>query len=256
MSYSERKLRGRAFLANYIAMKKNLDPMEIPFNSPALINYALKGVQSSQFLYQATYRPNFANTSLGRIMTRFQPYAWNSIKRRMKLYKEAEVAEWAYDVNTTKKFQRQFTFDLMSLALGTIFTASLFEYALSPPMNWLQDTASMLFGDERARERAFFSQYPHPVLAPLQIVTPPAARFVISPITAILNGEVDNFAKYQLATYFPFGRLARDSYRTIQSPAMAVDFMTGMPLHQVAKMRRDHLDSFIEEDDPDMVETE
>ena len=256
MSYSERKLRGRAFLANYIAMKKNLDPMEIPFNSPALINYALKGVQSSQFLYQATYRPNFANTSLGRIMTRFQPYAWNSIKRRMKLYKEAEVAEWAYDVNSTKKFQRQFTFDLMSLALGTIFTASLFEYALSPPMNWLQDTASMLFGDEKARERAFFSQYPHPVLAPLQIVTPPAARFVISPITAILNGEMDNFAKYQLATYFPFGRLARDSYRTIQSPAMAVDFMTGMPLHQVAKMRRDHLDSFIEEDDPDMVETE
>ena len=250
MSYSERKLRGHAFLANYIAMKKNLSPMEIEFNSPALIDYALKGVKSSQFLYQATYRPNFANTSLGRIMTRFQPYAWNSIKRRMKLYKEAGVAEWAYDVNSTKKFQRQFTLDLMSLALGTIFTASLFEYALSPPMNWLQDTAGMLFGDERTRERAFFNQYPHPFLAPLQVITPPAGRFVISPMTAILNGEMESFTKYQLATYFPFGRLMRDSYRTIQSPAMAVDFMTGLPLHQVATMRREYLDSFVEEEDP------
>lgn len=256
MSYSERKLRGRAFLANYIAMKKNLEPVEVPFNSPALIDYALKGVQASQFLYQATYRPNFANTSLGRVMTRFQPYAWNSIGRRIKLYKDANVDGWALDVQSTKKAQRQFTFDLFSLALGTIFTASLFEYALSPPMNWLQDTAAMLFGDEKARDRAFFNQYPSPYLAPLQIITPPAARFVTAPITAILNGDMDTFAKYQLATYFPFGRLARDSYRTIQSPAMAVDFMTGLPLHQVAKMRREHLDSFVEEETEEMVEQE
>tara|TARA_R110002051_G_scaffold76781_1_gene140169 strand:- start:5670 stop:15293 length:9624 start_codon:yes stop_codon:yes gene_type:complete len=254
MSYSERKLRGRAFLANYIAMKQNLDPVEVNFNSPALINYALKGVQASQFLYQATYRPNFANTSIGRVMTRFQPYAWNSIGRRLKLYKDANVDGWAMDVQSTKKAQRQFTFDLMSIALGTIFTASLFEYALSPPMNWLQDSAQLLFGDERAKERAFFNQYPSKVLAPLQIVTPPIGRFVITPVTSILNGEMENFAKFQLATYFPFGRLARDSYRTFQSPAMAVDFLTGLPLHQVAKMRRDHIDSFILENDDIVVE--
>ena len=181
-------------------------------------------------------------------MTRFMPYAWNSIKRRYNLYKDAEVVEWINEVNATKKFQRQFTLDLMSLALGNIFIASIFEYALSPPMNWMQDTASLLFGDEREKERAFFSQYPHPILAPLQIVTPPIGRFVILPITAILNGDMENFTKYQLATYFPFGRLARDAYRSVQSPAMAPDFLTGFPLHQVATLRKNHIQSLEEED--------
>jgi hypothetical protein len=109
-------------------------------------------------------------------------------------------------------------------------------------MNWLQDSAALLFGDEKERERAFFSSYPSPVLAPLQIVTPPIGRFVLSPITSILNGDMENFTKYQLATYFPFGRLGRDAYRTFNSPAMAVDFMTGLPLHQVHELRRDKIE--------------
>ena len=69
----------------------------------------------------------------------------------------------------------------MALALSNIFVASIFDYALSPPMNWMQDSAALLFGDEEERERAFFSQYPHPILAPLSIVTPPIARFVLAP---------------------------------------------------------------------------
>ena len=184
MKWSERKLRGTAFLANYINMRDSvLEPIkdQIPFDSPVLINYALKGVEASQFMYQATFRPNFANTSLGRVLTRFQPYAWNSIGRRLRLFKEARQAEWKREVLASKKAQRQFTFDLMSLALANIFVSTIFEYALSPPMNWLQDTAALLFGDKKARDRAFFSSYPHPVLAPLQIVTPPIGRFVMQP---------------------------------------------------------------------------
>ena len=146
MKWSERKLRGTAFLANYINLRENvLGPIkdQMPYDSPVLINYALKGVQASQFMYQATFRPNFANTSLGRVLTRFQPYAWNSIGRRMNLYKDARQADWNREVLASKKFQRQFTFDLMSLALANIFVASIFEYALSPPMNWMQDTAAL-----------------------------------------------------------------------------------------------------------------
>jgi len=242
MKWSERKLRGTAFLANYINMHQNvLGPKisdGIPFNSTVLTDFAMKGVTASQFMYQATFRPNFANTSLGRVLTRFQPYAWNSIGRRMRLFKDAQQAQWNADVQASKKFQRQFTFDVMALAMANIFVASIFEYALSPPMNWLQDTSGLLFGDAKERERAFFSSYPHPVLAPLQIVTPPIGRFVLSPITAVLNGDFDKFTKYQLATYFPFGRLYRDAKRTYESPAMAVDFMTGLPLHQIHTLRR------------------
>ena len=244
MSYTERKLRGRAFLANYINMWQRLGQTgkEIPFNSTVLVDHAVKGVQASQFMYQATFRPNFANTSLGRIMTRFQPYAWNSIGRRMKLYKDADMVGFQADLNASKKFQRQFTLDVMALALGNVFIASIFEYAMSPPMSWMQDSAALLFGDEKERDRAFFSSYPHPALAPLQIVTPPIGRFVLSPISAVLNGEWETFSKYQLATYFPFGRLYRDAARTYDSPSMAVEWMTGLPLHQVHNMRRNQID--------------
>mgnify|MGYP003639021865 CR=1 FL=1 len=244
MSYTERKLRGRAFLANYINMYQRLGNVgqQIPFDSSVLVNHGVTGVQASQFMYQATFRPNFANTSLGRIMTRFQPYAWNSIGRRMKLYKDADMVGFRADLNASKKFQRQFTLDLMALALGNIFIASIFEYAMSPPMSWMQDSAALLFGDEKERDRAFFSSYPHPALAPLQIVTPPIGRFVLSPLSAVLNGEWETFSKYQLATYFPFGRLYRDAHRTYDSPAMVVEWMTGLPLHQVANMRRNQLD--------------
>jgi len=202
----------------------------------------MKGVKTSQFMYQATFRPNFANTSLGRVLTRFQPYAWNSIGRRIQIVKDAKLEGWKRDTLSQKRFERQFTLDLMALALGNIFIASIFEYALSPPMNWLQDTSALLFGDEKERERAFFSSYPSQYLAPLQIVTPPIARFVLSPITAILNGDMENFYKYQVATYFPFGRLFRDVKKTYDSPAMAVDFMTGLPLRRLHSIRRDQME--------------
>ena len=97
MKWSERRLRGTAFLANYINMRTILGEKifdGIPFNSPVITDFAMKGVKASQFMYQATFRPNFANTSLGRVLTRFQPYAWNSIGRRMKLFKGARQAQW------------------------------------------------------------------------------------------------------------------------------------------------------------------
>ena len=71
-------------------------------------------------------------------------------------------------------------------------------------MNWMQDSAALLFGDKEARERAFFSPYPHPVLAPLTIVTPPIARFVLNPITALLNGDFEDLTKY---TFIPICHL-------------------------------------------------
>ena len=93
-----------------------------------------------------------------------------------KAHKGAFADEWAGGHNT-QRAQRQLTADLMALALSNIFVASIFDYALSPPMNWMQDSASLLFGDKEARDRAFFSPYPHPVLAPLTIATPPIATF-------------------------------------------------------------------------------
>jgi len=248
MKHSEVILRSTTWLANYI-QGRNLFirdmGVDLAFNDPMLLNYASKGVKASQFIYHAAERPNFSNTSLGRVMTRFHPYAWNSIRRRLKIYKGATYEAWAGGLST-QKAQRQFTADIMALSLANIFVASIFEYALSPPMSWMQDTASLIFGDEKARDRAFFSQYPVPALAPLSIVTPPIGRFVLSPITSIINGNWDDFYNYQLYTYFPFGRLARDASRTAKSPAMFVDFMTGIPQHQIHSYTRDMISRYNE----------
>jgi hypothetical protein len=248
MKRSEMLLRTTTWLANYI-QGRNLFirdmGVDLAFNDPMLLNYASKGVKASQFIYHAAERPNFSNTSLGRVMTRFHPYAWNSIKRRIKIYKGAGYEAWAGGLST-QKAQRQFTADIMALSLANIFVASIFEYALSPPMSWMQDTASLIFGDEKARDRAFFSQYPIPALAPLSIVTPPIGRFVLSPITSIINGNWDDFYNYQLYTYFPFGRLARDASRTAKSPAMFIDFMTGIPQHQIHSYTRDMISRYNE----------
>tara|TARA_Y100000590_G_scaffold154005_3_gene176941 strand:- start:8149 stop:18750 length:10602 start_codon:yes stop_codon:yes gene_type:complete len=250
MRESERILRGQAFLSGMIFHKTNTlstpdgyATRNISFNNPGLIKLSLDTVKASQFLYQATERSNFSNTALGRVMTRFQPYAWNSIRRRLDIYRNARSVGFDYKKIASKRFQRQVSFDMFSLALANAFVASIFEYSLSPPMNWMQDTAQLLLGDEEERERAFFNQYPSKVLAPLQAVTPPAARFILPPITATINGSYDNFFKFHAATYFPFGRLGRDLYRTYQSPAMAVDFMTGLPLHRIHQYRRDQIEA-------------
>jgi hypothetical protein len=142
----------------------------------------------------------------------------------------------------------------MALALSNIFVASIFDYALSPPMNWMQDSAALLFGDKEARERAFFSPYPHPVLAPLTIVTPPAARFVLNPITALINQDFEDFQKYTLFTYAPFGRFSRDALKTIDSPAMFGEFMFGLPVHTLHRRRRDYLAQFEDENQEDVEE--
>ena len=237
MSATEIKLRRTAALAHYLNARDVMMPLtsELAYNSPMLMHIARKGIESSQFIYHSAFRTNYANTSLGRVMTRFHPYAWNSVKRRRLLYKGARYTEWSNTTNSSKVFQRQMTADLMSMALASIFTSTIFEYSLSPPMSWMQDTAQWLFGDEKERERAFFSQWPTTAFAPLQIVTPPIARYVLPPINAIASGDFDSLVKFQLATFAPFGRLGRDIYRSYQSPSMSVDFLTGIPIHRMGQ---------------------
>lgn len=237
MSATEIKLRRTAALAHYLNARDVMMPLtsELAYNSPMLMHIARKGIESSQFIYHSAFRTNYANTSLGRVMTRFHPYAWNSVKRRRLLYKGAKYTEWSNTTNSSKVFQRQMTADLMSMALASIFTSTIFEYSLSPPMSWMQDTAQWLFGDEKERERAFFSQWPTTAFAPLQIVTPPIARYVLPPINAIASGDFDSLVKFQLATFAPFGRLGRDIYRSYQSPSMSVDFLTGIPIHRMGQ---------------------
>ena len=105
----------------------------------------------------------------------------------------------------------------MTMALGAAFAYSLFDTALPPPWDWLQESGDWLFGDKREREKAFFAQYPHPI-APLQVVTPPIARLPMSAFTSMINGDWERFMDYHVHTMYPFGRMVRAGNKTINEP--------------------------------------
>ena len=205
-------------------------------NHPFLIEMGKKGVQATQFLYNAPNRPAYARTSLGKVMTRFQMYAWNSVRLRGDMMRKLEIA--GYDPNSAegKEAQRFIAGDMFMLALANMFPYSLFENNLPQPFGWFQDTSDWIFGDEHERDRAFFGTYPTAV-APLQAITPPIGRAGLL-IHGILNGDMEKVSNYYAWTMFPFGRIARDLVGKggiVEAPIRLVDKLTGIPLTQMQR---------------------
>jgi hypothetical protein len=171
-------------------------------------------------------------------MTRFQLYAWNSWRFRNEVIREAKRYGFRQGTPGFEKFKRTMTTDLFVVALGNMFLYSLFDNALPQPWGWFQDTADWMFGDERDRERAFFGAYPTAV-APLQIITPPLARF---PITGLMQWARDDYTKftdYQVYTLMPFGRMIRDVAQPdkglIDNPSRLLEKVAGMPLRDIQR---------------------
>ena len=245
MRFSEKKLRTDSFFAHYLNAYNNLKDFipNIKHNDPYVINMALKGVEATQFLYHSAFRPNYSRTAIGKMMTRFHPFAWNSVRFRRQTYQRAAKYGFKQGTESFEKFRRLATLDIFAMSLANMFTSSVFDATVPPPLNWMQDTADWLFGDERERERAFFSSWPHPVLAPLQIITPPLARYPMTLINATINGNWDRFADYYLWTFFPFGRFGRSIAKTIETPEMWVEQMTGIPIHGIGREKRNLLES-------------
>ena len=241
MRKSERSLRRDSFLSHYLAnyeILKDIVP-NLKYDNPYLVRMATEGVKATQFLYHSSARPAFSRTSTGKILTRFMPFAWNSIRFRRLAFQRA--ATYGFDMNTLpgRRLQRILTLDMLTFALANIFTSSIFDSALPPPMSYLQDTADWVFGDEKMRERAFFNQWPHPALAPLSTITGPSLRLVLAPTKALINNDWEPFLNYQAWTLAPFGRFARSLYRTADVPEMWVEELTGFPIHRLAqKMKK------------------
>jgi hypothetical protein len=240
MRTSESKLRADAFMAHYLHAReiyRQIIP-DLEFNNPYLLRQALKGVEATQFLYHNVNRPSFSRSALGKILTRFQPFAWNSVKFRRNIYKMAKRYGMT-DKQSVDRLKRFVTQDLMVASLANIFVASIFDSTLPPPLSWAQSSADLLFGDPEEREKAFFSSYPHPAMAPLQAVTAPIHRYYLPVITGLINGDWDKYSQYYIHTMYPGGRLARSLYKTYQSPEMFPEFMFGIPVHKLgANMRK------------------
>ena len=117
---------------------------------------------------------------------------------------------------------------MFALSLAFTLGYTLFDYGLPAPYNTIKDAAELAFGDEKQRERAFYGT------AGLSEIMPPAGRIPFSVFKSLLFNDYNDLVKYQMWTWFPGGRLARDVYRSINDPSAVVDNLTGVPIRRTA----------------------
>ena len=234
MREPERMLRRDSFIAHYLQAREIYGHANMELDHPLLIQMAKKGVKATQFLYSAPFRPAFSSTALGKVMTRFQTWAWNSVRFRNDVYKQAKIYGFQEGTMEFDRFKRQYLSDMFVFALGNVFAYSIFESAMPAPYNWFQDTADWIFGDEKERDRAFYGQWPTAV-APLQMITPPGLRMLPATMSSIVNNDYSRLTEYYIWTMFPFGRMARDFKGIMENPMRTVEKTTGIPYQQFAR---------------------
>jgi len=233
MQRAERTLRRDSFIAHYLQALENFGGVvKDPKNNPYLVRMAEKGVEATQFLYDAPFKPLFSTTALGKVMTRFQQWAWKSVQFRNETIRKAHIMGWREGTQEFDRYKRMATADLMMIGFANVFAYSIFDSTLPTPYSWLQDWADLLFGDEAERDRAFFGVYPG-MTAPLQMTTPPALRMVGPTLGALIKNDFKRYADYHVWTMFPFGRIGRDIYGTAKKPRRIVEKTTGIPLDKL-----------------------
>ena len=237
MTVPERAIRRDAFMAHYIQAWNRFGGALKDPNHPFLIELGKKGVKATQFLYSAPFRPAFARTALGKVMTRFQLWSWNAVRFRNDILRQARIHGFTEGTESYERFVRTAQIDMFVFALANVFAYSLFETALPAPWNWFQDTAEWIFGDEKERDRAFFGQWPKQ-LAPLQMVTPPIFRLLPTTMRALIDDDWSKMSQYYVWTMFPFGRMARDTVgpgNLVENPIRVMEKLSGFPLLNLQK---------------------
>ena len=239
MTIPERMLRRDAFMAHYIHAWDKFGGAIKEYDHPYLIQMAKKGVRATQFLYNAPFRPAFARSGLGKIMSRFQLWSWNSVRFRNDVRRQARIYGFTPGTEEWKRFERTMQTDLFVFALANVFAYSMFESNLPQPWGWIQDWSDWIFGDEGERDKAFYGAYPKAV-APLQMVTPPALRMGGPVFNAILSDDWSRVSQYHIYAMFPFGRMARDVLpfapgNLIENPMRLPEKIAGLPVMQLQR---------------------
>ena len=240
MRVAEERLRTRSYWMHYKKAQEVFSNNGIVFerDDPILVKFALKGSQTSQYLYNNAQRPAFSRTSFGRVFSRFQLFTWNSIRLRKQFYKAAKGYGFNPDTQEFDQFKRMMLADMFVISLASYYPASLFENVVPPPYNILQDLSDVAFGSEKERERAFFGTLPAPFNV-VQAVSPPSARLIMQPLGSALKGDWERFYDYYIYNMMPGGMMIKTGMDIMKSPLSLVNKATGFPLYQIAAKVRD-----------------
>lgn len=238
MRSSERQLRTRTFLASYLQARDSMYPVEFELNDPWLISQGKKGVKATQFFYHAPYRPAFARTSAGKVFNRFKLWSWNSGKFRREVYQEARYLGFKPGTKEFERLQRLVQADAFVIGLAMLLPYTMFDYSLPAPYSYMQNMADWAYGDEKQRERAYFGVLPK-AIAPIHEIMPSILRGPEMIFGSLFTGSWDRLASYTLVSYVPFGLFGRDLIKAYQSPSMLTEFITGVPLHRIQRVKQD-----------------
>jgi hypothetical protein len=243
MRKSERVLRSRAFLASYMQAREQLLPVVLEYNNDYLIQRGKEGVKATQFLYTASYRPAFARTSAGKIFSRLKLWGWNSMKFRREVYQAAKFTGMNPNTEEFERFQRMLFSDSLMIGLASLIPFSMFDYGLPSPYSQMQAFGQWLFGaTDEEKSRAFYGELPT-AIAPLSEVVPVILRTPVNLFSALFTS--DNWvqtANYYIWASFPFGRIGKDVWRSMQNPIMLPEHMTGIPFRRLQYLSKQYKD--------------
>ena len=206
MRHSERFNRVNSYMAHALQAIERFGPQarELSIADPFIHEFAMKGIENTQFLYQNSFRPMFMRTATGKVLSRFKLFAWNSIRTRREFYKQAKLYGFKEGTVEYKRAKDLFLTDMFMYALGGAFMFSIFDTSLAPPYDWIQALGDWMYGDKKERDMAFFGS----PLGPANLLKPPIAR-IPEAMGEILTGDWEQFSGYTAYTLFPFGRMAR-----------------------------------------------
>ena len=232
MAFSERKNRIDAFISHALQAKDRLGDSGIhaTLNDPFIFDMAMKGIETTQFLYHSAFRPAFMTTALGKVLTRFKLFQFQSVRTRKEFYKQAKAYGFKEGTPAYERFKDLFLMDLFTYALAGAFMYSVFDTALPPPWDWIQDTSDLMFGDKQERDRAFFGTLPR-AIAPLQVALPPIARFPQT-FVELIQGDWEKFSDYTIHTMYPFGRMVYSGKKWAERPERFFESFFRLPVHK------------------------
>ena len=230
MQNSERINRLNAFTAHALqAVKKfGVEGKELSIADPFVFDMAMKGIENTQFLYQNSARPAFMRTAVGKVLSRFKLFVWNSVRTRKEFYRQAKLYGFKQNTPEYERFKNTYMIDMFMFALANAFMFSIFDTALAPPLDTVQSIADSLYGDKREKEMAFFGSK----LGALNLLKPPVAR-IPDAAWELLTGDWEKFSSYTAYTMFPFGRGIRQLVQFADKPERAGEIFLRLPVNQI-----------------------
>tara|TARA_R110002033_G_scaffold138016_1_gene177227 strand:+ start:8802 stop:17198 length:8397 start_codon:yes stop_codon:yes gene_type:complete len=230
MQHGERVNRMNAFVSHalHVVDKYGREGKNLSINDDFVFDFAMKGIENTQFLYQNAFRPAFMRTATGKVLSRFKVFVWNSIRVRKEFYKQAKLYDFKEGTEEYKRFKDTFTIDMFMFALSSAFMFSIFDSALAPPYDWIQNLSDWMYGDKNERDMAFFNSK----LGPANLLKPPIAR-VPEAMVELIQGDWEKFGSYTAYTMFPFGRAIRQIKQVTENPNRIGEIGLRLPVNKV-----------------------